>query len=102
MNAFAAAVATITADPNIGTDAVYRAGGIGAPVPLRVARSAPDRLGEAFGTSIVQATDVLLVAVADVADPAAGDRFVLGPDTLTVQHAEREAAGMAWRVFCQR
>ncbi len=28
--------------------------------------------------------------------------FTLGADTLTVQHAERDAAGIAWRVFCRR
>lgn len=102
MTAFAAAVAALTADPNLGADAIYRAGGTGAPVPLRVARSAPDRLGEAFGTTVVQATDVLLVAAADVAAPAAGDTVAIGPDTLTVLHAERDAAGVAWRVLCQR
>ena len=32
----------------------------------------------------------------------ADDTFTLGADTLTVQHAERDAAGTAWRVFCQR
>ena len=83
MNAFAAAMDALAADPNIGTDASYRGGGTGPPVSLRVVRSAPDRLGDAFGTSVIQASDVLTVAIA-------------------VQHAERDAAGIAWRVFCRR
>jgi len=102
MNAFASAFAALLADPNLGLDALYHVGGTGTPIDVRVVRSVPDRLAEAFGTSVVQATDVLLVAVADVASPAADDSFTIGGDTLTVLHAERDAAGVAWRVFCHR
>ncbi|WP_240048506.1 head-tail joining protein [Crenalkalicoccus roseus] len=102
MSAFAAAMEALAVDPNIGADATYRAGGTGAPVPLRVVRSAPDRLGDAFGTGVIQATDVLTVAIAALPTVEADDTFTLGADTLTVQHAERDAAGVAWRVFCRR
>ncbi len=102
MSAFAAAMDALAADPNIGADATFRAGGTGAPVLLRVVRSVPDRLGDAFGTSVIQASDVLTVAIAVLAAVDADDTFTLGPDTLTVQHAERDAAGIAWRVFCRR
>ncbi len=102
MSAFAAAMDALAADPNVGTDATYRAGGSGAPVLLRVVRSAPDRLGDAFGTSFIQASDVLAVAIAVLPAVDADDTFALGADTLTVQHAERDAAGIAWRVFCRR
>jgi hypothetical protein len=102
MSAFAAAMDTLAADPNIGADATYRAGGTGAPVPLRVVRSAPDRLGDAFGTSVSQASDVLSVAIAVLPSVEADDTFTLGADILTVQHAERDATGTAWRVFCRR
>jgi len=85
----------LLADPNLGLDAVFRAQGSGPQVALRVVRSVPDRLADAFGTTIVQATAAL---------PAveAGDTFLVGTDLLTVQHAERDAAGVAWRVFCRR
>ena len=102
MNAFAAAMNVLAADPNIGADATYREGGTGAPVLLRVVRSSPDRLGNAFGTSVIQASDVLTVAIAVLPRVTANDTFTLGADTLTVQHAERDAAGIAWRVFCRR
>jgi len=65
-------------------------------------RSAPDRLGEAFGTSIVQATDVLSVATSALPLVNADDTLLVGTDLLTVLHAERDAAGIAWRVFCRR
>ena len=102
MNAFAEAMAALVADPNLGTDALYRQGGTGAPIAVRVLRSSPDRIGSGFGTEILSATDILSVAIATLPSLAAGDSFVLGPDLLTVTHAERDATGTAWRVLCQR
>ena len=103
MNAFADAMATLVADPNLGLDAVYRQGGTGAPVALRVLRSSPDRVADAFGTEILSATDILSVAIAVLPHLAAGDSFALGADLLlTVTHAERDASSTAWRVLCQR
>lgn len=102
MSAFAAAMDALAADPNIGADAIHRAGGSGAPLALRVIRSAPDRLGDAFGTSVIQASDVLTVAIAVLPAVDADDTFTVGTDILTVQHAERDAAGIAWRVLCRR
>ena len=102
MSAFAAAMAALVADPNLSTEAVYRQGGSGTPVSLRVLRSSPDRVADAFGTGIISATDILSVGIAMLPDLTAGDSFALGPDILTVQHAERDAAGIAWRVLCQR
>ena len=102
MNAFAAAMDVLATDPNLGSDAVFRAGGTAPGVPLRVVRSSPDRLADAFGTTLVQATDVLAVAVAALPAVEAGDTFALGGEVLTVQHAERDAAGVAWRVLCRR
>ena len=102
MNAFADAMATLAADPNIGVDAVYRQGGSGPPISLRVLRSSPDRVADAFGTEILSATDILSVAITVLPDLAAGDSFAVGADLLTVTHAERDASGTAWRVFCQR
>jgi hypothetical protein len=110
VDVFAAALADILADPHVGVDAVWRAGGAGPPVSVRVVRSSPDRVAAAFGdrrsafghTAVIQATDVLTAAVADIPDLAAEDTFALGPDTLVVQHAERDAIGVAWRVFCRR
>ncbi|PWS36228.1 hypothetical protein DFH01_13635 [Falsiroseomonas bella] len=102
MTAFADAMAALLADPNLGVEAVYRHGGIGPAVPVRVLRSSPDRVADAFGTEILSATDILSVATAVLPDLTAGDSFGLGPDLLTVTHAERDASGTAWRVLCQR
>jgi hypothetical protein len=101
VTAFDAALGVLAADPNLGCDASWQRGAEPV-VPLRVLRSSPDQLRDGFGTTLVQATDVLTVPVAVLADIEAGDVFTLGADILTVQHAERDATGTAWRIHCQR
>ena len=102
MGVFDEALATLTADPNLGVKATYRAVGTGAPVSLRVLRSSPDRAAGAFDTALLQATDVLAVGIAALPGLAAGDTFAIGADLLTVESAERDAVGVAWRVLCRR
>ena len=102
MSAFDAAMASLIADAHLGVDAQYRQGGTGAPVSLRVLRSSPDRLADAFGTEVISASDILSLATATLPDITAGDSFSIGGEVLTVRHAERDATGTAWRVFCQR
>ena len=46
MTAFATAIDALFADPNLGLDAVYRAGGADPGVPVRVIIRRPDRIGE--------------------------------------------------------
>jgi hypothetical protein len=102
MSAFDTAMASLIADPHLGVDAQYRQGGTGAPISLRVLRSSPDRMADAFGTEMISASDILSLAIATLPDIAPGDSFAIGADLLTVRHAERDATGTAWRVFCQR
>ena len=102
MSAFDTAMASLIADAHLGVDALYRQDGTGTPVSLRVLRSSPDRLADAFGTEVISASDILSLAIATLPDIAAGDSFAIGADLLTVRHAERDATGTAWRIFCQR
>ena len=102
MSAFDTAMASLIADPHLGCDAEYRHGGTGAPISLRVLRSSPDRMADAFGTEMISASDILSLAIATLPDIAPGDSFAIGADLLTVRHAERDATGTAWRILCQR
>ena len=73
MTAFAIAATTLFRDPNIAVDALYRPGGIGLCVAIRVIRSAPDQVA-AFGEGrIVTDTVLIAVCVADAPDLASGD-----------------------------
>ena len=102
MGVFDDALAVLGADPNLGVEATYRAAGTGAPLAIRVLRSSPDRVVDAFDTPLLRATDVLTVAIALLSAIDAGDTFAIGADLLTVDSAERDAAGVAWRVLCRR
>jgi hypothetical protein len=102
MTAFADAMAAIVADPNFAAPAIYRVGGLGAGLAINVVRSAPDEVVDAFGTSLVRATDVLLVAAVDVPAPAKGDVVLVGAETLTVLAAIRDPVGAAHRLLCAR
>jgi hypothetical protein len=95
-------MAAIAGDPNLGTSVLYRPGGVGDGIAIRVVRSAPDEVIDAFGTALVRPTDVLLVSVADVPAPAKGDVVVAGADTLTVLAAIRDPVGAAHRLLCAR
>jgi hypothetical protein len=102
MTAFDAALAVLAADLNLGVGATYRAAGTGTPVPLRVLRSSPDRVADGFGAGILQATDILTVPLVELPTIEPDDTFTLDADVLTVDSAERDAAGVAWRVLCRR
>ena len=102
MSAFGDAMASLIADAHLGVDAQYRQGGTGAPISLRVLRSSPDRIASGFDTEVISASDILSLAIATLPDIAAGDSFSIGNEVLMVRHAERDATGTAWRIFCQR
>jgi hypothetical protein len=102
MGVFDDALAVLAADPNLGVEAIYREAGTGAPVSLRVLRSSPDRVVDAFDTQVLRATDVLTVSIALLPAVEAGDTFTIGAELLTVGSAERDAVGVAWRVLCRR
>ena len=50
MDAFADALGEVFADPNLAEDAIWRAGGTGPAIPVRIVRRSPDRV-ERFGDS---------------------------------------------------
>jgi hypothetical protein len=102
MNAFAAATAALMADPNMAAPAEWRASPGDPPILLRVVRTRPDEALATFRASSIVPTDILTVALADVADPVAGSTFALGHEVLTVLSAERDAVHAAWRVECRR
>jgi hypothetical protein len=95
---------TILNDDDLAGSATYYAGGAGPGQALRVARDAPDATEQAFGTGIVQATDVLSVAVADLPAVAIGDVFILADaaELTVVSQPMRDVTQTAWQVMCRR
>ncbi len=97
MTAFASATSALFRDPNIAVDALYRPGGIGSGVPIRVIRSAPDQVA-AFGEGrFVTDTVLITVCVADAPDLASGDTIEADGVLLEVRaDPVRDADRLVW------
>lgn len=81
INAFEAAVDALFADPNIGEDALWKAGGSGAGVAVRIIRKSPDRVAE-FGESraVLPAINIY-IRRSQAATINEGDLIVIGAET---------------------
>ena len=87
----------IHADPNFGTPALYRAGGVGDGVQVTVLLRAPDADLPFGATTLRVATRVVEVRMAEVAAPAEGDVLVIGDETLVVQAPPKaDAERLSW------
>jgi hypothetical protein len=97
MTVFAAALDVLFADPNIGEDALWKAGGVGSGVPVRVIRKSPDVVVRFGDTSIVLPTNIVDVRKAEVASPAEGDLVEIGTVILKVMGAPViDQLGLVW------
>ena len=99
MTAFSTATDVLFADPHLARDAVYRPGGTGDGIPVRVMRRQPDRI-EGFGeTRIATSTTALDLRISEVAEPAAGDTVELDGRTVIVQGTPiLDAEGLVYTV----
>ena len=97
MSVFALALEALFADPNLARDALYRADGSGAPLPVRVIVRRPDQV-ESYGeTRLVSGTTTLELRASQVAEPLAGDTIVLDGRTLVIQGTPLlDALGLVW------
>jgi hypothetical protein len=85
MNAIAAAVDVLFADPNIGKDATWRAGGAGGGVAVRVVFRAPDQVANFGGGRFVATGRFVDVRISEVPTLQPGDTFEIGSATYVVQ-----------------
>jgi hypothetical protein len=99
VTAFTAAAAALFRDPNMAVDALYRPGGIGSGVAIRVIRSAPDQVA-AFGEGrFVTDTVLIAVCVADAPDLASGDTIEADGVLFEVRaDPVRDADRLVWSV----
>jgi hypothetical protein len=84
VDAFAAAIETLFADPNIARNALWRAGGAGDGISVRVITKRPDQV-VGFGDSRAVLPAVLIdVRRSEVSDPATADTVDLGGDLFEI------------------
>ena len=70
---FAEALNDLFADPHLGTDAVWRAAGIGAGIPVRVIVRQSDRIAEFGAARIAAATNICEIRKSEAPTLAEGD-----------------------------
>jgi hypothetical protein len=99
MNAFAAAIDALFADPNLAVDALYRADGADPSIPVMVIVRRPDRIGDFGETRILAETTVFDVRASDIDAPTAGDTIAVD-DTVYVIQGEpcRDSERLTWTI----
>ena len=96
MTAFAAALATLFADPN-GTESVTYRPSAGAAMTLRADFRAPAAAQLGFGTDVTVPAYQAEVRVADVTQPREGDVIERADgQRLLVRHYEHDGSKLAW------
>jgi hypothetical protein len=84
MDAFAAATDALFADPNIARDAIWRAGGVGNGVSVRIITKRPDQVGSFGDSRAILPTTLIDVRRSQVSEPASGDTVEIESETFEV------------------
>jgi hypothetical protein len=97
LDGFLGAVDVLFANRNIGEDAVWRTGGFGDGVAVRVIRKSPDKI-VGFGDSRVVMPSVLIdVRCSEIAMPAIGDTVEIGTVTFEIiAEPVSESLNLVW------
>jgi hypothetical protein len=97
MTAFTAAIDALFADPNLGVNVIYRAGGEAPGTMIRAIVRQPDRIGNFGETRIVAATLMIDVRLGEVAAPAEGDTIEVEGTIYVIQGEPiRDAERLIW------
>ena len=97
MNAFAAAIDVLFADPHMAVDAVYRVGGIGEGAPVRLIEKAPDEVFTFGEGRFVTDTHFFDVRVSEAPALSEGDSFTVGDDLFEVRsEPKRDRLRLVW------
>jgi hypothetical protein len=84
IDAFACAIDALFADPNIGEDALWKAGGIGVGVAVRIIRKTPDRMAEFGESRAVLPTVSIDIRRSQAATINEGDLILIGAETYRI------------------
>lgn len=99
MTIFAAALVQLFADPNIGVDAIWRPGGGGPGVPLRVVRRSTDDEVSFGGSTMIAETNRIDAIISQCPDLRSGDVFEIEAEEFVVQGAPvRDRDRLLWQI----
>ena len=102
MSIFAAMIDDLFGDPHLARDAIWRAGGSGSGVAVRIIRRQPDRIGSFGEARFWAATTVIEVRTAEVQLLVEGDSFEIAGESFTVQGEPlRDGERLVWTAEVQ-
>ena len=84
MDAFTSAIDALFADPNIGEDALWKVGGVGPGVAVRIIRKSPDRMAEFGESRAVLPTVGIDIRRSQAATITEGDLIMIGAETFKI------------------
>ena len=102
MTVFDAALSTLHTDPNLSVSALWREGGAGAAVPVRVIVSAPDVNADFTGAPVKRTDWQITMRAVDAPTVRAGDLIQIGAEVFKVLTAEMDAERLSWTVMVRR
>ena len=98
MNAFAAAIEMLFADPNIGVEAIYTSDG-DAPVVVRAVVRRPDEVTDFGDARLWSETTRIDLRVAEVPNPRPGERIEIDGEAFLIQgEPARDRERLVWTV----
>jgi hypothetical protein len=98
MSVFAEALEDLFADPNLARDALWRAGGGGDGLPVRLALRRPDQTSALFGVHASLPKLAAEIRASEVAAPAEGDLVEVDGVSYRVRGADRDSERLLWRL----
>lgn len=99
MSAFAVAIGTLFEDPNLAVDALWRAGGAGAGIPVRAVRRDPDTVVSYRDGRYVVDTVFLDLRIAEVPGLAQGDTLEVDGAVYTmIGNPVRDRDRLIWTI----
>lgn len=84
IDAFTSAIDALFADPNIGEDALWKAGGVGTGVAVRIIRKSPDRMAEFGDSRAVLPTVGIDIRRSQAATITEGDLILIGGESYRI------------------
>jgi hypothetical protein len=99
MTICATAIDALFTDPNLGVDAIYRAGGSDEAITLRAIVRQPDRVGTFGETRIATETTIIDIRTSGIAAPAEGDTIEIEGTVYVIQgEPRRDAERLIWTI----
>lgn len=98
MNAISDAIDVAFNDDNIAVNGLYKVGGSGAGITVRVIKKNPDADSGLFQTGAVVSVESADVRVSEVSTAAEGDTLTIDSIAYVVVKPEIDARGLRWKL----